>query len=159
MPYEGEFAGYQPLRRLVETDRVQNLLRRSRVNEQPPGSGGSTAVPSAAPPVGRDMPDFVVAIDGSSAEVPIVNGYPGAQVGYCTVASVLVNLAELDRLDEYRPIDPVAFRKTEEAATIDAALPGCNVVTRTMSRRSIPSARPCLTRSAMSFLTRKTGLR
>jgi hypothetical protein len=76
------------------------------------------------------MPAFVVAIDGSNAEVPVVNGYPGARVGYCTVASVLVNLAELDRLDEQRPIDPVAFRKTEDAATIDAALPGCNVVTR-----------------------------
>ena len=76
------------------------------------------------------MPHFVVAIDGSSKEVPVVNGYPGARVGYCTVASVLVNLTELDRLDEHRPIDPVAFRKTEDAATIDAALPGCNVVTR-----------------------------
>jgi hypothetical protein len=43
---------------------------------------------------------------------------------------VLVNLAEVDRLDEDRPIDPVAFRKTEQAATIDAALPGCNVLTR-----------------------------
>lgn len=129
MPYEGEFAGYQPLRRIVETDRVQNLLRRSQVNRGPLGLG-STAAPRAAPPVEQDMPDFVVAIDGSSAEVPIVNGYPGAQVGYCTVASVLVDLAEVDRLDEQRPIDPVAFRKTEEAATIDAALPGCNIVTR-----------------------------
>jgi NurA domain len=129
MPYEGEFAGYQPLRRIVETDRVQNLLRRSQVKEESLGPG-SKAVPCAAPPVGQDMPDFVVAIDGSSAEVPVKNGYPGAQVGYLTVASVLVNLAEVDRLDEHRPVDPIAFRKTEEAASIDAALPGCNVVTR-----------------------------
>ena len=41
-----------------------------------------------------------------------------------------MNLTELERLDEQRPIDPVAFRTTEESATIDAALPGCNVVTR-----------------------------
>ena len=76
------------------------------------------------------MPHFVVAIDGSSKEEAVRNGYPGARVGYLTVASVLVNLTELDRLDEHRPIDPIAFRKTEDAATIDAALPGCNVVTR-----------------------------
>jgi NurA domain len=130
MPYEGEFAGYRSLRRIVETDRVKNLLRRCRINPAPTDVNGSRAVPCATPAVQQDMPDFVVAIDGSSAEVPVLNGYPGARVGYCTVASVLVNLTELDRLDEQRPIDPVAFRKTEEAATIDAALPGCNVVTR-----------------------------
>ena len=29
------------------------------------------------------------------------------------------------------PVDPREFRKTEEASTLDAAMPGCNVVTRT----------------------------
>jgi hypothetical protein len=52
-------------------------------------------------------------------------------VGYLTVASVLLDLGAIDRLDTARPADPVAFRRTEEAATIDAALPGSNVVTRT----------------------------
>ncbi|MGB7083340.1 MAG: hypothetical protein WBD54_17055, partial [Candidatus Acidiferrales bacterium] len=59
------------------------------------------------------------------------NGYPGAKVGYCTVASFLLNLAEMNRLDQHRPVDPEQFRKTEEASTVDAALPGSNVVTRT----------------------------
>ncbi len=31
MPYEGEFAGYAPLRRIAETESVQQLLRRARV--------------------------------------------------------------------------------------------------------------------------------
>jgi hypothetical protein len=35
------------------------------------------------------------------------------------------------RLDENRPVDPREFRQTEEASTVDAALPGSNVVTRT----------------------------
>ena len=43
---------------------------------------------------------------------------------------MLVNLKEMDRLDEQRPVDPREFRKTEEADSIDAALPGTNVVTR-----------------------------
>ena len=73
----------------------------------------------------------MVAIDGSSQEVAVRTGYPGAKVGYLTVASVLLDLGAIDRLDGSRPADPVAFRKTEEAATIDAALPGSNVVTRT----------------------------
>ena len=72
-----------------------------------------------------------MAIDGSNQEVAVKTGYPGAQVGYLTVASVLLDLGAIERLDASRPADPIAFRKTEEAATIDAALPGSNVVTRT----------------------------
>ncbi|MGH7134534.1 MAG: hypothetical protein ACREHD_02275, partial [Pirellulales bacterium] len=56
--------------------------------------------------------------------------HPGAHVGYCTVASVLINLQLIDELDDKRPVDPALFRKTEEAATVDAALPGSNVITR-----------------------------
>jgi len=42
MPYEGEFAGYRPLQRIVETERVQGLLRKSRVFQQ---SGPSAVLP------------------------------------------------------------------------------------------------------------------
>lgn len=129
MPYEGEFAGYRPLQRIVETERVQGLLRKSRVF-QPNANGTSIVSPKQAPPPSHGLPSYVVAIDGSNAEVDVRNGYPGAKVGYCTVASVLLNLAEMARLDEQRPVDPLEFRKTEEASTVDAALPGSNVVTR-----------------------------
>ena len=74
---------------------------------------------------------FAIAIDGSWAEVDVRNGYPGAKVGYCTVASVLLDLLKIEELDAFRPVDPREFRKTEEASTLDAAMPGCNVVTRT----------------------------
>jgi len=130
MPYEGEFAGYRPLQRITETERVQSLLRKSRVYH-PNGSGTQMLSPENAPIPAGDLPSFVVAIDGSNAEVDVRNGYPGAKVGYCTVASVLLNVAEMTRLDQQRPVDPLEFRKTEEASTIDAALPGSNVVTRT----------------------------
>jgi hypothetical protein len=128
MPYEGEYAGYNPLRRIAETARVQQLLRRSRVLKLE--SLGMPAAPILAPIVPELLPEFTVAIDGSYAEVDVRNGYPGAKVGYCSVASVLVNLRAVDRLDESRPADPVEFRRTEEAAAVDAALPGSNVITR-----------------------------
>src|SRR5208283_294230 len=126
MPYEGEFAGYRPLQRIVETERVQGLLRKSRVF-LPNANGTSVVSPKLAPLPNHGLPSYVVAIDGSNAEVDVRNGYPGAKVGYCTVASVLLNLAEMARLDEQRPVDPLEFRKTEEASTVDAALPGSNV--------------------------------
>lgn len=129
MPYEGEFAGYRALQRITETERVQQLLRRAQTCT--PGASGPTITPSAPPMAERSLPEFVVAIDGGCQEVAVKTGYPGAKVGYLTVASVLLDLSAVDRLDAARPVDPVEFRKTENASTIDAALPGSNVVTRT----------------------------
>ena len=33
MPYEGEFAKYRSIRRLVENDRVKNLVERARIQD------------------------------------------------------------------------------------------------------------------------------
>jgi hypothetical protein len=128
MPYEGEFAAYRALKRLADTERVQQLLGRAKVCSS---EAGTSVLPKVPPPANEPLPEFIVAIDGSNQEVAVKTGYPGAQVGYLTVACVLLDLGSIDRLDAFRPVDPVAFRKTEEAATIDAALPGSNVVTRT----------------------------
>lgn len=128
MPYEGEFASYKPLRRIAEAERVKALLKKAKTIK--PAQGTSALIPSK-PPVSRtQLPDYAFAIDGSYAEVDVRNGYPGAKVGYVTVASVLLDLKRIDELDEIRPVDPREFRKTEEASTLDAAMPGCNVVTR-----------------------------
>ena len=129
MPYEGEFAAYKPLQRIAETERVRNLLRRSRVFT-PNTTAGTELVPLTPPVSSSPLPDFVVAIDGSWAEVDVKNGYPGAKVGYCTVASVVLDLAKMSDLDMVRPVDPREFRRVEDASTLDAAMPGCNVVTR-----------------------------
>lgn len=128
MPYENEFASYRPLSRIAESERVTSLLKRARVFRQ--SDGAPSIEPQPVAQATASLPDFVVAIDGSYAEVNVKNGYPGAQVGYCTVASVLLNLKKIDLLDQHRPVDPVSFRQTEESSTIDAALPGSNVVTR-----------------------------
>jgi hypothetical protein len=128
VPYEGEFASYRPLSRVAQSEQVRRLLSKARTIT--PQEQMAALVPCAAPAVTGAAPQFAVAIDGSYAEVPVRNGYPGAQVGYVTVASVLLDLMELARLDDERPVNPAEFRKTERAATVDAALPGSNVVTR-----------------------------
>ena len=128
MPYEGEYAHYQPLKRIVESERVQQLLRRSRVIGY--SSTAQKALPASAPVTGASIPLVVLAIDGSYAEVDVRNGYPGAKVGYCSVASVVLNIAEMERLDAVRPVDPVQFRQTEAPSSDASALPGCNVITR-----------------------------
>jgi hypothetical protein len=127
MSYEREIAGYMALRRITETHSVKHLLSRARVYSPERVAAGVT--PRPAPPVPAELPDHIVAIDGSRTEVGVRNGYPGAAVGYLTVASVLFKLHEIDRLDARRPVDPRELRNTEEAWSIDAALPGSNVVT------------------------------
>ena len=129
MPYEGEFAAYHALHRLADTERVKQLLRRAQVYTA--ATAGPSLIPETAPEASESLPEFIVAVDGSRQEVAVKNGYPGAQVGYLTVASVLLDLTAIERLDQERPADPVVFRKTEDTATLDAALPGSNVVTRT----------------------------
>jgi hypothetical protein len=128
MPYEGEYAAYKPLKRIVECERVQQLLTRSKVYQR--HSDIVSQYPLKTAPKAENIPKFILAIDGSYAEVAVKNGYPGAKVGYCTVASVLIDLALVNKIDTIRPFDPRQFRKTENASSIDSALPGSNVVTR-----------------------------
>jgi hypothetical protein len=128
MPYEDEFAHYKPLKRVSESAQVQALLKRAKtvttvVDLIPVG----TVTPSFLRPSGW-TPDYVLAVDGSPAEVPVNNGYPSAAVGYVTVASVLLDIAKMMELDAHRPVDPRQFRTIENVESIDGALPGCNVV-------------------------------
>lgn len=129
MPYEGEFASYRPLRRLAESATVQALLTRQRVR-QPSSNARRTprAVTAADVIPSRWIPDWVLAIDGSHQPVTVENGFPGAEVGYVTVASVLLDMAKVRQLDSQRPANPREFRTTQHTESIDSALPGCNVV-------------------------------
>lgn len=128
MPYEGEYSHYQPLKRIVESERVKQLLKRSRVLD--PSSLPQQATPKMPPDCNSPIPTLALAIDGSPAEVDVRNGYPGAKVGYVSVASVILNLAEVERLDADRPVNPVDFRRVEDPSSDAVALPGCNVITR-----------------------------
>ena len=133
MPYEGEYAGYRPLQRIVESERVKELLTRSKVLQNTDDISHPEPVSSPMLEGMPGLPRFILGIDGSNAEVNVKNGYPGAKVGYCTVASVLIDLDMISRLDSQRPVDPKLFRNTEKASAIDAAMPGNNVITRRQS--------------------------
>lgn len=126
MPYEGEFASYGPLRRVASNPRVQSLVRRCDVS-LPTDDVASLPTPANVRP-NVWQPEYVYAIDGSHAEVPVRTGYPGAEVSYVTCASVLLHSKRLRELDAQRPIDPTLFRETRQPAAVDCALPGCNVI-------------------------------
>jgi len=142
MPYDGEYAHYQPLKRIVESERVQQLLRRSRVIDR--SVLVQQVAPKPPPQPTTAMPALVLAIDGSTAEVDVRNGYPGAKVGYCSVASVIMNLAEVERLDASRPVNPIDFRRDAMSSRA------------TTFPRETLSVKPSLTCSTTRSLTRRT---
>ena len=131
MPFENERASYRPLHRILSSDKVRQLQQRFRIKRN--DECGSEKV---TPPLldsreagnSRRQPDMLLAIDGSYHDTPVENGFPGAEIGYITVASVLILLDKLRDLSREEIIDPVEFRKSKKTASIDTAVPGCNVV-------------------------------
>lgn len=128
MPYEGEFAHYKPLHRLVESERVQKLLGSYKVKTPSDNTNPLQILQPIQVKPGDWIPELLIAIDGSHAEVEIKNGFPSAEASYVTVASVILDVAKMQKLDKQRPVNPKEFKTIEKAESIDCALPGCNVI-------------------------------
>lgn len=128
MPYEGERAGYIPLKRILESEQVKGLRDRAKVATKSTKERVAEATIVADIEPSEYMPDFIIAIDGSNIPVEIENGFPGAELGYVTVASVLLDLEKQRELDKQRPANPREMRKTRTPSSLDKALPGTNVV-------------------------------
>ncbi|WP_017327322.1 DNA double-strand break repair nuclease NurA [Synechococcus sp. PCC 7336] len=127
MPYKGEFAGYKPLARIANSDRVQSIVRRCKKRVSDGEQVDVKPLIADVKPSGW-LPDLLLAVDGSYHQLPVENGYPGAELAYITVASVILDVKKQRELDRSRPVNPLASRRTEEPGSIDCALPGCNVV-------------------------------
>jgi len=129
MPYEGEFAPYnKALKRLVESPRIDLLLKSCKIREREVPEDGFELPPGAdIVPSGR-VPDYIIAVDGSRQETKVRNGFPGAEVGYITVATVMLDVALMRKLDAQRPASPKAYRNTEAASSTDSVFPGSNVL-------------------------------
>jgi len=129
MPYENERASYEPLRRIVDNERVKALLSNYRVRQRPAHTTVELPIVDVTTlPHNGWRPNWVLAIDGSFLPVAIQNGYPSAEAAYITVASVMLDAARLRELDHERPVEPKVFRATQESEALDDLLPGRNVV-------------------------------
>ena len=95
MPYEGEFAKYKPLRRLVESERVKKLLGSYEVRSKSNQLESLQTLNPIKIQLGDWIPKWLIAIDGSHAEVEIENGFPGAEASYVTVASVILDVEKM----------------------------------------------------------------
>lgn len=128
MPFENEFAKYEPLRRIVESDKVKNIQERYKLRKLNEDEEELSTIPASELQPSDWQPDMVIAIDGSHMEVPAKNGFPNAEIGYVAVASVLTFVDKIRELDKQEFIDPVELRKAEKTESFDSAFPGCNVI-------------------------------
>jgi NurA domain len=128
VPYEGEFASSESLKRILKSEQVKKLQSRSKIYTRSSKEQIESTTVIADIKPSDYVPDFVLAIDGSLMPILVENGFPGAEMGYVTVASVLLNLEKMRELDKLRPANPREVRRTRDISSIDSALPGTNVV-------------------------------
>ena len=131
MSFEGEFASYEPLRRIIESQRINERLQELHVKEVSPSANSishNNLVSKASLTQTGQQPDLVLAIDGSYQAAPVKNGFPCAECGYVTVASVLLDLKKAKELEKDEFIDPKKFRDTEKSSSFEAVFPGCNII-------------------------------
>ncbi|TKK66729.1 nuclease [Ilyomonas limi] len=130
MSFEGEFASYEPLRRLLDSEKVKSLqsrfvIRRKREHED---EFDKEIIKKDNLQQSQIQPDLIVAIDGSNLVAKAENGFPGAEFGYITVASVLIDLVKVRECAKEEFISPKQLRDAEKSSTIESVFPGCNVI-------------------------------
>ena len=127
MPYRNEYASGDALWRLVESDSVKEfkgMIRRGGPEEaaEPPQS--------LTPSRGHERITRIIVIDGSTVTSAVRTGYPGAEAALLQLAAVIIDLAALRDIPPGSIPRPSAMREMEDCTTLDAVLPGRNVVRR-----------------------------
>lgn len=132
MSFEGEFAHYEPLRRIFSSKKVEQFLEELQVRDL--ATNANDVVSKVTKKKDLDdtnntKPDLILAIDGSVAEASVTKGFPNANYGCVTIASVLIDLAKIRALENEKFPDPRAINETETSSTFESVFPGCNVFT------------------------------
>lgn len=94
MGFEGEFASYEPLRRILSSEKVKSLqdslIVNDNINLDTNLLTKHTFTKSQLP--SNYSPDYIIAIDGGYHASKIKNGFPGAEIGYIAIsASLIIN--------------------------------------------------------------------
>jgi hypothetical protein len=120
---------YEPLRRLLSASKIQQMqseIRVANIFEDPKWDEATINLQELQRSVWK--PNYLIAIDGDYSKSKIENGYPGAEIGYVTVSTVIILLDKVRALEGEKFIDPKEFRETEKPTSIDSLFVGCNVV-------------------------------
>lgn len=129
MPHKGEQASHIAVSRIVASEKVQAFLKSCVVHRAERSLGAETpeSLVGLEAPSSRSLPRFVIAIDGSYASIPVENGFPGAELGFVSVALVLLDLERIRTLSHERFPAPAEVERTVQTDAGELVLPGSNV--------------------------------
>lgn len=133
MGFEGEFAHYEPLRRILSSQKVTDFLAKLVVRDTSNDKkivSQNVLTKDKLAPVADVQPDLVLSIDGSYMETPVEKGFPQANIGCVVVASVLLDLKKIHNIEREEFPNPREVQKTETTQSLEAVFPGCNVMNK-----------------------------
>lgn len=120
---------YEPLRRLLSDSKISELQTQIRINKDIEDiNWDEKTIKLSELEKSSWQPKLLIAIDGDYSKSIIQNGFPGAEIGYITVSTVVILLDKVRELEKEQFIDPKKFRETEQPTSIDSLFVGCNVV-------------------------------
>ena len=120
---------YEPLRRILSSDRIKEIQNRVKIkHESEEMRWDEQSIAFSQLEQSNWKPKLLVAIDGDKSISKIETGFPGSEIGYITVSTVLIMLEKMRDLENEEFINPKEFRKTEQPSSIDCVFLGCNTV-------------------------------
>lgn len=131
MPYTDEFADKSAHGDLVRNPDVAKFLRECDYLKEPSDAEAqrmADAYQSLPDLEAVDLPDQVVAVDGSRYEAGIDQRLPSTRVGYVQVSTVLIDLSEYGGLRQGRLVNPFKVAKLKKGQEpLAFPLPSSNV--------------------------------
>jgi len=125
MPYEDEIATGESLLALQKSTTLRDFEGVIAVRDP-------NAPRDEPPVVAVDRTDWlplrVVAIDGSSITHRVQNGFPGAEASLVMLSVVFIDVSKLASIRSNEIPSPRIFNEMDRAHTLDAVLPGSNIV-------------------------------
>jgi len=142
-----EFAQHKILGKFTENEELKRKLREFQEPKYP----DDTRARGVEVRRRQWQPRYVVAIDGSHHEVQYEQGFPGAELGFVSVATILIDVQLLLEESDKPSIDPVQFNKVQGAHPFTAVLASTNMVAK-----GAPDARTSFRRDWFEVLEKTT---
>jgi hypothetical protein len=125
MPFENEIATGESLLALQKSPALRDFEGVIAVHDN---SEPRDPPPVVSVPRTDWLPLRVVAIDGSSITHKVKNGFPGAEASIVMLSVVFIDVSKLAKIQPDEIPSPRVFNEMDRASTLDAVLPGANVV-------------------------------
>ncbi len=127
MPFENEIATGESLIALQKSAALRDFEGIIALRED---GAARDSPPIVDVPRSDWLPHRVVAIDGSSITHKVRNGFPGAEASIVMLSVVFIDISKLAQISPSEIPSPRIFNEMDRVHTLDAVLPGANIIRR-----------------------------